>query len=68
MATTTAVSGGMRSGQLPRYSPVGLLLLSLVVTGALFLVFLLAGMTTAYNVTGAIFFGLVLWVVVTYVA
>ena len=68
MATTTAVSGGMRSGQLPRYSPVGLLVLSLVVTGALFLVFLLAGMTTAYNVTGAIFFGLVLWVVVTYVA
>lgn len=68
MATTTAVSGGMRSGQLPRYSPVGLLVLSLVVTGALFLVFLLAGMTAAYNVTGAIFFGLVLWVVVTYVA
>jgi phosphate transport system permease protein len=68
MATTTAVSGSMRSGQLPRYSPVGLLVLSLVVTGALFLVFLLAGMTAAYNVTGAIFFGLVLWVVVTYVA
>ena len=68
MATTTAVSGGMRSGQLPRYSPVGLLVLSLVVTGALFLVFLLAGMTAAYNVTGAIFFGLVLWVAVTYVA
>lgn len=68
MATTTAVSGGIRSGRLPRYSPVGLLVLSLVVTGGLFLVFLLAGMTTAYNVTGAIFFGLVLWVVVTYVA
>jgi phosphate transport system permease protein len=68
MASTTAVTGGIRAGQLPRYSPVGLLVLSLVVTGALFLVFLLAGMTAAYNVTGAIFFGLVLWVVVTYVA
>ncbi len=68
MASTTAVAGGIRAGQLPRYSPVGLLVLSLVVTGALFLVFLLSGMTTAYNITGAIFFGLVLWVVVTYVA
>ncbi|HEY0374757.1 MAG TPA: phosphate ABC transporter permease PstA [Amnibacterium sp.] len=68
MASATAVPGGIRSGQLPRYSPIGLLGLSLVVTGGLFLVFLLAGMTTAYNVTGAIFFGLVLWVVVVYVA
>jgi phosphate transport system permease protein len=68
MASTTAVSGGIRAGRLPRYSPVGLLVLSLVVTGALFLVFLISGMTAAYNVTGAIFFGLVLWVVVTYVA
>jgi phosphate transport system permease protein len=68
MASTTLVSSGIRSGQLPRYSPVGLLVLSLVVTGALFLIFLLAGMTAAYNITGAIFFGLVLWVVITYVA
>ncbi|WP_375401229.1 phosphate ABC transporter permease PstA [uncultured Amnibacterium sp.] len=68
MASTTAVSSGIRAGQLPRYSPVGLLVLSLVVTGGLFLVFLLAGMTAAYNVTGAIFFGLLLWVAVTYVA
>jgi phosphate transport system permease protein len=68
MASTTAVSGGIRAGRLPRYSPVGLLVLSLVVTGALFLVFLLSGMTAAYNVTGAIFFGLLLWVAVTYVA
>lgn len=68
MASTTAVPGGIRAGQLPRYSPVGLLILSLVVTGALFLVFLLAGMTAAYNVTGAIFFGLLLWVAVTYAA
>jgi phosphate transport system permease protein len=68
MASTTAVPGGIRSGQLPRYSPVGLLGLSLVVTGGLFLIFLLAGMTAAYNATGAIFFGLLLWVVVVYVA
>jgi phosphate transport system permease protein len=68
MAGTTAVPGSLRAGQLPRYSPVGLLGLSLVVTGGLFLIFLLAGMTAAYNVTGAIFFGLVLWVVVVYVA
>lgn len=68
MAATTAVPGSMRAGQLPRYSPVGLLGLSLVVTGVLFLIFLLAGMTAAYNATGAIFFGLVLWVVITYVA
>jgi phosphate transport system permease protein len=72
MATTTATAsiagGGIRAGQLPRYSPVGLLVLSLVLTGALFLIFLLAGMTAAYNLTGALFFGLVLWVAVTYVA
>ncbi len=68
MAATTAISAGNRAGRLPRYSPAGLLVLSLVVTGLLFLIFLLAGMTAAYNITGAIFFGLVLWVVVTYVA
>jgi phosphate transport system permease protein len=68
MTGTTAVPDGIRAGQLPRYSPVGLLGLSLVVTGGLFLIFLLAGMTAAYNATGAIFFGLVLWVVVVYVA
>jgi phosphate transport system permease protein len=67
MASTTAV-GGLRAGQLPRYSPVGLLILSLVTAGALFLIFLLAGMTAAYNITGAIFVGLVLWVVITYIA
>jgi phosphate transport system permease protein len=64
---TTAISTRQRSGNLPRYSPVGLLVASLVITGLLFLLFLLAGMTTAYNVTGAIFFGLVLWVVSVYV-
>ena len=68
MASTTISTGNLRTGQLPRWSPLGLLVLSLVVTGALFLVFLLAGMTAAYNVTGAVFFGLLLWVVVTYVA
>ena len=67
MASTTAIAGGMQAGRLPRYSPVGLLVLSLIVTGGLFLIFLLAGMTTAYNLTGAIFFGLVLWVVIVYV-
>ena len=33
----TAISTGNRSGNLPRYSPVGLLVASLVVTGLLFL-------------------------------
>ena len=65
---TTAISTGNRAGHLPRYSPAGLLIISLVVTGLLFLLFLLSGMTTAYNVTGAIFFGLVLWVVSVYVS
>ena len=69
MASTAVVTTtGVRAGQLPRYSPVGLLVLSLVVTGGLFLLFLLARMTAAYNITGAIFFGLVLWVVVVYTA
>lgn len=68
MASTAIAPNTLRAGQLPRYSPVGLLILSLVVTGALFLIFLLAGMTAAYNATGAIFFGLVLWVVTVYVA
>jgi len=68
MATTALAPATLQRGQLPRYSPVGLLALSLVVTGGLFLVFLLAGMTAAYNITGAVFFGLVLWVVAVYVA
>ena len=64
---TTAIPTGNRSGQLPRYSPAGLLVGSLVVTGLLFLIFLLSGMTAAYNIAGAIFFGLVLWAVSVYV-
>jgi phosphate transport system permease protein len=68
MASTAMAPATLRTGQLPRYSPAGLLVLSLVVTGALFLLFLLAGMTAAYNITGAIFFGLVLWVVTIYIA
>ncbi|WP_375406097.1 phosphate ABC transporter permease PstA [uncultured Amnibacterium sp.] len=67
MASATAVTTNLHTGQLPRYSPVGLLVLSLIITGGLFLIFLLAGMTTAYNITGAIFFGLVLWVATVYV-
>ena len=64
---TTAITTGNRSGQLPGWSPAGLLAGSLVITGLLFLIFLLSGMTAAYNVTGAIFFGLVLWVASVYV-
>lgn len=64
MAVTTPAT--LRTGTLPKYSPVGLLIISLVVTGGLFLLFLLAGMTQAYNIAGAIFFGLVLWTVATY--
>jgi phosphate transport system permease protein len=67
MAATTAAPTSMRAGRLPRYSPLGLLGLCLVVTGGFFLFFLLAGMTAAYNLTGAIFFGLVLWVAVVFV-
>ena len=66
-ASATAISTVRTSGQLPRYSPAGLLIISLVVTGLLFLIFLMAGMTAAYNFTGAVFFGLVLWVVAVYV-
>jgi phosphate transport system permease protein len=68
MIVSTASAAGLRAGRLPRYSPAGLLGLCLVVMGGLFLIFLLSGMTAAYNATGAIFFGLVLWVAVTYVA
>ena len=58
---TTVVPGTMRSGTLPKHSSLGLLALSLVVTGTLFLLLLLARMTAAYNIVGAVFFGLVLW-------
>ncbi len=61
------VSSSMRPGTLPKHSQIGLLAISLAVTGGLFLIFLLARMTAAYNITGAVFFGLVLWVVALYV-
>ena len=64
---STAIVSGVHAGRLPRNSPGGLLAISLVATGLLFLIFLLAGMTTAYNYTGAIFFGLLLWVATTFV-
>lgn len=67
MASTAIATTGTQAGRLPRYSPAGLLVISLVVTGLLFLIFLAAGMTAAYNFTGAVFFGLVLWVVAVYV-
>jgi phosphate transport system permease protein len=55
-----------RAASLPKHSSVGLLALSLVVTGVLFLFLLLAKMTPAYNIVGAVFFGLVLWAISIY--
>ena len=51
----------VRSGRLPRHSALGLFTLCLAVTGTLFLLLLVAGMTPAYNITAAVFCGLVLW-------
>jgi phosphate transport system permease protein len=51
----------VRSGRLPRHSALGLFTLCLAATGTLFLLLLLAGMTPAYNITAAVFCGLVLW-------
>jgi phosphate transport system permease protein len=64
VSTTPATTHG---ASLPRYSAVGLLGLSLLVTGILFLILLLAGITPGYNIAGAIFFGLVLWTATTWV-
>lgn len=65
MATAMPVS--LRSGNLPKNSSIGLLGLSWIVMGAVFLVLFLARMTTAYNIVGAVFFGTVLWTVAVYV-
>ncbi len=51
----------LHSGALPRHSALGLFALCLAVTGTLFLLLLLSGITPAYNIAGAVFFGLVLW-------
>lgn len=56
-------SPAMQRGALPRGSSVGLLIISWLVMGGLFLLFFLAGMTAAYNLVGAIFFGTVLWAI-----
>ncbi|MBW4041397.1 MAG: phosphate ABC transporter permease PstA [Acidobacteria bacterium] len=58
---TAAVGSGLRRSSLPKYSSLGLLAVSWVVMAGLFLIFLLAGMTAAYNLVGVVFFGTVLW-------
>jgi phosphate transport system permease protein len=58
---SVAVGTGIRGATLPKYSSLGLLVASWVVMGGLFLIFLLAGMTAAYNLVGVVFFGTVLW-------
>jgi phosphate transport system permease protein len=58
---SVAVGTGIRGATLPKYSSLGLLVASWVVMGVLFLIFLLAGMTAAYNLVGVVFFGTVLW-------
>jgi phosphate transport system permease protein len=63
---TTAMPTTTHGASLPRHAPVGLLALSLVVTGVLFLILLLARITPGYNIVGAVFFGLVLWTVTTW--
>ncbi len=68
MATATALPTSTHGAKLPKYSAVGLLGLSLLVTGTLFLILLLAGITPGYNIVGAIFFGQVLWTAVTWAA
>jgi phosphate transport system permease protein len=67
MASVALGSPGLRRSTLPRGASVGLLLISWLVMGGLFLVFFLAGMTAAYNVVGAIFFGTVLWAIAVWV-
>lgn len=64
----TAISTTTRGASLPKHSSIGLLALSLAVTGLLFLILLLAGITPGYNIVGAVFFGLVLWTVATWAA
>ena len=63
---TTAMPTSTHGASLPRHAPVGLLALSLVVTGVLFLILLLAKITPGYNIVGAVFFGLVLWTATTW--
>jgi phosphate transport system permease protein len=63
---STAVSATTRSATLPKHSSLGLLALSLLVTGVLFLILLLARITAGYNIVGAVFFGLLLWAAVSW--
>ena len=59
--TADALGAGMRGATLPKYSSLGLLVISWLVMGGLFLIFLLAHMTTAYSLVGVLFFGTLLW-------
>ncbi len=63
---STALPASTHGAKLPKHSALGLLGLSLLVTGTLFLILLLAGITPGYNIVGAVFFGLVLWTATTW--
>jgi len=72
MATTTSIGLSQRTslttGQLPRFSPVWLLVLSWIVVGGLFTILVLAGITSDFNIVGTVFFGTVLYAAIIYVA
>ncbi|THG29810.1 phosphate ABC transporter permease PstA [Naasia lichenicola] len=72
MASTTSVSLGQRAsltaGQLPRFSPIWLLVISWIVVGGLFTILVLAGITEDFNLVGTVFFGTLLYAAIIYVA
>ncbi len=70
MATTTAtrpastgIENSLSTGRLPKWAPYALLFGSWAVLGIVFLFMQLGGMTEQYNISGAIFLGTVLYIV-----
>lgn len=67
-AATTAqpMPNSLTAGRLPRYSPLAILVASLLVVAAVFLILQTSGTTGDFNLVGTILFGAVLYTVAVY--
>ncbi|TFD76951.1 phosphate ABC transporter permease PstA [Cryobacterium fucosi] len=69
MSTTTVavpLTNSLTAGKLPRHSGPVVLLVSWLVTAAVFLIVQLSGASTSFNVAGTLFFGTVLYCIAIY--
>ncbi|MFC6357010.1 phosphate ABC transporter permease PstA [Luethyella okanaganae] len=61
------IANSLTAGKLPRFTALWLLLGCFAVTGAIFGVMQAAVVTTSYNITGAVFFGIVLYCIAIWI-